>query len=98
LPIDEVHFDRGLIAKMRLSRWDNGNMLDPAYAQRLATLTELDLSELQLGDDGLTTLAHKADLPALHKLILSGNGITNAGATALASAKGLPLLDTLYTL
>ncbi len=96
LPIEEVSFERGLIARMRLSEWDDGRLLDPEYATSLATLTELDLSGLQLGDDGLVEFAKTAQLPALRKLILSDNGITNVGATALASAKGIPRLDTLY--
>src|SRR6185295_9935281 len=89
-------FERGLIARMRLSQWDGGQILDPAYAPRLVTLTELDLSGLQLGDDGLGAIAETAQFPALRKLILSDNGITDAGATALASATGLPCLDAVY--
>jgi uncharacterized protein (TIGR02996 family) len=96
LPIEEVHFERGLIARMRLSHWDQGNVLDPACAPRLATLTELDLSGLQLGDDGVFAFAKALQLPALRKLVLSDNGITDAGAHALASAAGLPCLDTIY--
>jgi uncharacterized protein (TIGR02996 family) len=96
LPIEEVSFERGFIARMRLSQWDGGRVLDPEYATRLATLTELDLSGLQIGDDGLAALAETAQLPALRKLILSNNGITDVGAAALASATGLQRLDTLY--
>jgi uncharacterized protein (TIGR02996 family) len=96
LPIEEVSFERGLIAKMRLSEWQGGRLLDPECAPRFGTLTELDLSGLQLGDDGLVAFAETAQLPALRKLILSDNGITDAGAAALASATGLPRLDTVY--
>jgi uncharacterized protein (TIGR02996 family) len=96
LPLEEVHFERGLIARMRLSRWEDGKMLDPGCLPRLAPLTELDLSGLQLGDGGLASFARMVILPLLRKLILSDNGITDAGAAALASAKGLPLLDTIY--
>jgi uncharacterized protein (TIGR02996 family) len=96
LPIEEVHFERGLIAKMRLSKWDGGKLLDPAFAPRLVTLTELDLSGLHLGDNGLDAFAKTARLPALRKLILSDNDITAVGAIALASATGLPGLDTIY--
>jgi uncharacterized protein (TIGR02996 family) len=96
LPIEDVTFERGLIARMRLAQWDGGKVLEPACAPRLATLTELDLSGLQLGDDGLSVFAEAADFPALRTLILSENGITDVGATALASATGLPRLDTIY--
>jgi uncharacterized protein (TIGR02996 family) len=96
LPIQEVAFERGLIARLRLSRWDGGRLLDPEFAARLATLTELDLSGLQLGDDGLAAFAKVVQAPALGKLILSDNGVTDAGAAALAAATGLPHLDTLY--
>lgn len=96
LPLEEVSFERGLISRMRLSRWESGKLLKPAQMQRLATLTELDLSGLQLGDDDLAAFAETAQFPALHKLILSENDITDRGAAALASATGLPQLDTLY--
>jgi uncharacterized protein (TIGR02996 family) len=96
LPIEEVHFERGLISRMRLSQWDSGKMLDPAWTPRFATLMELDLSGLQLGDDDLAAFAERAQLSALRKLILSENRITDAGAAALARAAGLPRLDTLY--
>jgi uncharacterized protein (TIGR02996 family) len=96
LPVEDVTFDRGLIARMRLARWDGGKALDPACAPRFATLTELDLSGLQLGDDGLGAFAETAQFPALRKLILSDNGITDVGAASLASATGLPRLDTVY--
>jgi uncharacterized protein (TIGR02996 family) len=97
LPIEDVGFERGLIARMRLSRWEDGKLLDPANMPRFATLTELDLSRLQLGDNGLEAFAGTAQFPALRKLILSeGNGLTDDGATALASAKGMPRLDTIY--
>jgi uncharacterized protein (TIGR02996 family) len=96
LPVEEVCFDRGLIDKVRISRWDGGHVLAPASAPQLTTLTELDLSDLRLGDGGLGAFAATAQLPALRKLILSDNGITDAGVTALASARGLPRLDTIY--
>jgi uncharacterized protein (TIGR02996 family) len=92
LPVEDVSFERGLIARVRLSEWDGGRVLDPG----LAPLAELDLSELQLGDDDLAAFAKAAQLPALRKLILSDNGITDAGAVALASAAGLPRLNTVY--
>jgi uncharacterized protein (TIGR02996 family) len=96
LPIEDVSFERGLINGMRLSKWDDGNLLDPVYAPRFATLTELDLSGLALGDAGLMAFAKRADFPALRKLILSNNDITDEGATALASAAGMPHLETIY--
>ncbi len=96
LPIEEVHFERGSIARMRLSRWEGGHVLDPVCMPRLATLTELDLSGLRLGDDALGQFATAARLPSLRKLILSDNDVTDVGATTLASATGLPRLDTIY--
>lgn len=96
LPVEEVSFDRGAIDKVRLSQWDGGKLLDPEYASQFTTLTELDLSGLQLGDGGLTAFAKSADFPALRKLILSNNAITNVGATAMASATQLPRLNTIY--
>jgi uncharacterized protein (TIGR02996 family) len=96
LPVEDVSFGRGLIAGVRLSKWDGGSLLDPAVAPRFATLTELDLSGLRLGDAGLAAFAERARMPALRKLILSDNDITAAGTTALAKATGLPSLDTLY--
>jgi uncharacterized protein (TIGR02996 family) len=96
LPIEDITFERGLITRMRLSRWDGGKLLDPTYALRFATLTELDLSGLQIGDDGLTAFAECTHFPALRKLILSDNGITDVGGDALAEATGLPDLDTIY--
>src|SRR5262249_39703785 len=83
LPTEDVSFERGLVARMRLGAWDGGHMLDPGFAPRLGGLTELDLSGLQLGNAGVTALAEKAQLPALRKLILSDNGIGEAGAVAL---------------
>jgi uncharacterized protein (TIGR02996 family) len=96
LPVEDVAFERGLIARVRLSQWDGGRLLDPQFATWLAPLAELDLSGLQLGDDGLAAFAERAQLPALRKLILSDNGITDAGATALAWSEGMPRLDTIY--
>jgi uncharacterized protein (TIGR02996 family) len=96
LPIEDVCFERGLISKMRLLDWDGGKLLDAAYAPRFATLTELDLSGLELGDADMEVFAKTAHFPALRKLILSDNGLTNVGATSLASAAGLPCLDTVY--
>jgi uncharacterized protein (TIGR02996 family) len=96
LPLEDVSFERGLIGRARLGRWSKSKLLQPANVPRLATLTELDLSGLKVGDAGLVALAEKAVFPALRKLILSDNGITDIGATALASAAGLPRLDTVY--
>ncbi|MCE9563872.1 MAG: TIGR02996 domain-containing protein [Planctomycetes bacterium] len=96
LPIEDVHFSRGLIDQMRLSKWQRGKLLKPEFAPRFASLTELDLSGLQLGDAEISEFAKSARFPALRKLILSDNIITDIGATALASAMGLPSLDTLY--
>jgi uncharacterized protein (TIGR02996 family) len=96
LPLEDVGFQGGLMASMRLSRWEGGRLLDAQYAPQLATLTELDLSGLGIGDAGLDAFAATAHFPALRKLILSDNGITDAGATALAKAAGLPRLDTVY--
>lgn len=96
LPVEDVRFERGLIAGTRLSRWEGGNILNPASAPRLVPLTELDLSGIGLDDDALTAFARTAHLPALRRLILSDNRITDAGAAALASATDLPRLDTIY--
>jgi hypothetical protein len=96
LPMEDVRFERGLIAGMRPSKWNRGKLLAPAHAPLLATLTELDLSGLRIGDGGLATFAQTASFPALRKLILNGNEITNSGAGALAAAAGLPRLDTIY--
>ncbi len=91
LPIEDVCFERGLIGKMRLSEWAGGKLLGSACMPRLATVTELDLSALELGDAEMKAFAKTAHFPAMRKLILSDNSITNVGATALASAAGLPL-------
>jgi uncharacterized protein (TIGR02996 family) len=96
LPLEDVHFERGVIARARVARWDGGRLLDADHAPWLVTLTELDLSELGVGDDGLAAFAASASFPALRKLLLSGNGVTDAGAAALAAAKGLPRLETVY--
>jgi uncharacterized protein (TIGR02996 family) len=96
LPIEDVRFERGLIASMRLSQWDGGKLLDAEHASRLVALTELDLSGLRIGDVGARAFAERACFPALRKLILSANDITDAGVAALAAANGFPRLDTLY--
>ncbi len=96
LPIEDVSFERGLIARVRPTGWDGGKLLDPEFGPRFATLTELDLSGLQLGDDDLIAFAETGHFPALRKLILSDNGITEAGVTALAEWTGLPQLNTVY--
>jgi uncharacterized protein (TIGR02996 family) len=96
LAMDDVRFERGLIAAMRPAAWENGELLKEEYASRLITLTELDLSGLGIGDDGLRAFAENADIPALRKLILSGNKLTKDGVAALAAAKGLPRLETVY--
>jgi uncharacterized protein (TIGR02996 family) len=96
LPLEDVRFERGLIAGMRPIQWEGGRLLDAEHAPWLETLTELDLSGLGLGDDGLTTFAQTANFPALRRLLLNGNEITDVGAAALAAATGLPRLDTLY--
>ena len=93
--LEDVSFARGVIAKARLAEWE-GVLYDPASAARFATLTELDLSGLGLGDEEFLAFAERAQLPALRKLILSDNGLTDAGAAALANATGLPRLDTVY--
>ena len=92
LPLEAVGFRRGLIAAARLSAWD-ARMLEAPW---LAGLEELDLSALALGSDELAAFARKARLPALRKLLLNDNGITDAGALALASATGSPRLDAVY--
>ncbi len=96
LPVESVSFERGLIARARLSSWDGGRTLDPAASPWLVALTELDLSGLGLGDAGVSAFARTARLPALRKLLLNDNGISDAGAAALAGATGLPRLDTAY--
>jgi uncharacterized protein (TIGR02996 family) len=96
LPLEDVSFQGGLIASMRLSQWEDGKLLGAEYAPWFATLTELDLSGLGIGDAGLAAFADTARFPALRKLILSDNQITNIGVYALAKADGLPRLDTVY--
>ncbi len=96
VPLEDVVFERGFVASVRLKEWDRGGFLDPAIAPRFATLTELDLSELQLQDSDVTAFAESARLPGLRKLVLSENLITDAGASRFAKAFGLPRLDTLY--
>jgi uncharacterized protein (TIGR02996 family) len=94
--VEDVSFERGLIAGVRVSKWTARRVLGPKCAPRLGTVTELDLSGLQIGDDGLAALAGKARLPALRKLVLGDNGITDAGVAALAAATELPRLETVY--
>jgi uncharacterized protein (TIGR02996 family) len=96
LPVEDVRFERGLIAGVRLSQWDGGRLLAAAHAPWLVTLTELDLSGLGIGDADLGAFAEAARFPALRKLVLNDNKIRVAGATALAAATGLPRLDTVY--
>lgn len=95
LPVEDVRFERGLVSRVRLPEWDR-RLLDPEFAPRFATLTELDLSDVRLGDDGVIAFARRGGFPVLRKLILSNTGVTDAGVTALADATGLPRLDTLY--
>jgi uncharacterized protein (TIGR02996 family) len=96
LPLEDVSFQGGLIAGARLSQWQDGRLLDTEHAPWLATLRELDLSSLGIGDAGLKMFAEEARFPALRKLILSDNGITDDGLSALARAAGLPRLETVY--
>ncbi|HEX4607821.1 MAG TPA: TIGR02996 domain-containing protein [Urbifossiella sp.] len=96
LPVEDALFERGLLARVRLPGWDDGRVLNPEYAPRFASLTELDLSGVRPGDVGLAAFARSAEFPMLRKLILSETGITAAGATALADATGLPRLETVY--
>ena len=96
LPLEDVCFRGGLIASARLSRWEEGRLLDPEYAPRLATVTELDLSELGIDDAALRAFAKTAHFPLLRKLILSHNRLTDAGVAVLAKSAGLPRLETLY--
>jgi uncharacterized protein (TIGR02996 family) len=95
VPVEDVSFARGLADRVRVSRWDGGRAIDPAAQPRLAAVTDLDLSGLQLRDADATALA-AARLPALRKLDLSDNAITDRGAAALAAAAGFPRLDTLF--
>jgi uncharacterized protein (TIGR02996 family) len=96
VPLEDVCFQGGLIAGARLSEWADGSLLDAGHVSRLATLRELDLSGLGIGDDELTAFAEEACFPALRKLILSDNAISDDGAFALAKAAGLPRLETVY--
>jgi uncharacterized protein (TIGR02996 family) len=95
LPVEDVRFERGLVSRVRLPEWD-GRLLDAAFAPRFATLTELDLSDVNLGDNGVIAIARSSGFPLLRKLILSNTGVSDAGVTALADATGMPRLDTLY--
>jgi uncharacterized protein (TIGR02996 family) len=96
VPLEDVGFQGGLIASARLSEWTDGRLLDAERGSRLATLRELDLSGLAIGDDELSALAEEAYFPALRKLILSDNEITDDGVAALAKAAGLPRLESVY--
>ncbi|OWK40482.1 TIGR02996 domain-containing protein [Fimbriiglobus ruber] len=96
LPVEDIYFERGLISGIRLLKWQGSRILDSFAMQQLAPLTELDLSGLRMGDDGVAALADRARLPGLRRLILSDNGITDVGVLALVEAKGLPRLDSLY--
>ena len=96
VPVEGAWFERGLLARVRLSAWDDGRVLAPENAPRFASLTELDLSGVPLGDAGLTTFARNAQFPMLRKLVLSDTGVTDVGARALADATGLPRLNTAY--
>lgn len=95
-PLEDVGFQGGLISSARLSQWEGGRFLGADSAPWLATLTELDLSGLGIGDAGLTALAEAGRFPSLRKLVLSDNAITDAGVGALARAAGMPRLDTVY--
>jgi hypothetical protein len=44
LPIEDVAFDRGVIARARLSTWDGGKILDSARTTGLAAVRVMDLS------------------------------------------------------
>ena len=94
--VEDVEFARGYPERLRLSKWPARGFFDSPAAAHLATLSELDLSDLECKDEGLADFVSTAKLPRLRKLILSGNGITDAGAATLATATGLPALDTLF--
>lgn len=94
--VEDVEFARGYPERLRLSKWPARGFFDSPDAAHLATLSELDLSDLECKDEGLADFVSTAKLPRLRKLILSGNGITDAGAALLATATGLPALDTLF--
>lgn len=96
LNIANVAFANGVIDKMRLTDWQNGMFLQLSHQPWFATLSELELSRLKLDDAALARFAETADFPALRKLMLHGNKITLTGMSALANAKGLPALQTLY--
>ncbi len=95
-PVEDVQFERGYPERLRLTEWPARGFFDSPAAAHLATLSELDLSDLSCKDEGLADFAAHARLPRLKKLILSGNGITDDGAASLAEATGLPALETLY--
>jgi len=96
VPVEDVQFERGLIAAVRLTRWGGGRLLASDIALRFATLTELDLSGLQLQDDDLAAFADAVQFPRLRRLLLSDNTLSDAGANRLARATGLPKLETVY--
>jgi uncharacterized protein (TIGR02996 family) len=94
--VEDVEFARGYPERLRLSKWPACGFFESPAAAHLATLSELDLSDLECKDEGLADFVSTAKLPRLRKLILSGNGITDAGAAVLATATGLPALDSLF--
>jgi hypothetical protein len=63
-------------------------------AHLAATLRRLDVAHDHVGD-AIEVLAHRDDPCALRELALAGNGITDAGATALAGSVALPALEKL---
>ncbi len=95
-PIDDARFERGLLAQFRPREWHLPTMVSGACQPALANLVELDLSNMQLTNADLATLAEMVRWPNLRKLILSGNQLTMSGVEALAGAKGLPSLETVY--
>lgn len=88
VPVVDVTFAGGVITAARLAAWEDGRVL--RGAPELAAVTELDLSDLEIGDAALESFAAEARLPALQTLRLSGNDLTDRGVMALASAPGLP--------
>jgi carbon storage regulator CsrA len=67
-----------------------------ASSPYLASLAELDVSEQDVGDDGVALLATSPHVTSLKTLLLRGNGIGDAGAVVLANSSvlaGLSALD-----